>query len=383
MQLSRRHDVYLVSLYRDSDLALVSDISCALSDLQRYCKLVSLIYHPVGGWRAYLRALCSLGSSTPYSISMYKSHCLENTVLKILDRYPIDLIHVDTMGLVDRMLLHLKGSSKVLNHHNIESAMMDRRAAKTVGLVSSAFFKLEAAKLRKYERTIAQRYDLHIVVSDLDERRLKEEIPSIRTAIVENGVDCDYFQPIHGGRTNQELVFTGALDWYPNESGMWFFCTEIWPALKYQHIGLRLTIVGKNPALRLRQLASSDSNIELLGYVPDVRPVVGRARIFVCPIVDGGGTRLKILDAMAQGIPVVSTSIGCEGLGLTPGQHLLVADTPGAFIKSITALLVDDELCGRLAASGCEYVAQRFSFDNLGGKLSSLYEQLRFSTVGD
>lgn len=376
-ELSQRHEVYLVSYFRAKNLELCSDIEIARRDLETCCKQVILIPHPFDEtrFRKYFLLFKSLVLHLPYSSEIYYSKKLSQTVLSVVRDFHIDIVHSDTIGLIDQVLDKLP-CHKTLNHHNIESDMMYRRSEKERNLLKKLFFFIEARKIKSYERKYCPRYGLNLLVSELDEERLLKITKDLKTGVVENGVDCEYYQYSWQGIRNQELVFVGALDWYPNGDAMIFFCGGIWPALKKVFPELKMTIIGKNPPNKLLDLIDSQKDIELKGFVEDVRPFVKKARGFICPIRDGGGTRLKLLDAFAQGIPVVSTKIGAEGLDAEDGKHILIADTEEAFIKQIERTLFDDDLCMQLSLNGRRFVEERYSYGVIGEKLSRLYGEI-------
>jgi glycosyltransferase involved in cell wall biosynthesis len=168
----------------------------------------------------------------------------------------------------------------------------------------------------------------------------------------------------------------GALDWYPNADALFDFCETVWPRLVAAIPDVSLTVIGKNPPARLLERTRQHKGIRWEGYVPDVRPFVRNARVFICPLRDGGGTRLKILDAMSQGIPIVSTSIGCEGIPVTDEVNILLSDSPEQFFKQLFRLLTDIELCSRLSQNARRFVEENFSAEAVGEKLSQCYEGL-------
>ena len=194
--------------------------------------------------------------------------------------------------------------------------------------------------------------------------------------MIDNGVDCGYFQ-FHP-RTGQcrGLVFTGGLDWYPNRDAMRYFCREIWPLLQPRPDGLALGIIGGGRDPVLERIAAHDPAIRLQGFVADLRPALREAAVFVCPMRDGGGTKLKILDAMAQGVPVISTSLGCEGLEAVPGEHLLVADAPREFAGAVARLHGNPGEQNRLARNALELVRSRYSYDVLGRRMDEVLRGL-------
>ncbi len=381
LQLARTHDVYLLCYARDVDLRHGLPLDSACQDLRRHCKEVILLPYPGDGRRLRKGTLVlrSLVSGVPYSVLLYSSAAMSRYVERLVREHDIDVVHADTLGLADDVDLG-PDVARALTHHNVESAMMVRRARRTRNPLMRAFLSREARLLARYERRACPRYDINVVVSSLDRERLHQVVGDCASAVVENAVDCHYYG--YHARTGGErgLLFVGPLDWYPNRDAMEFFCSAVWPLLRRRYPDLTLTVVGRNPGARLRQLAQRLGGIELTGFVPDVRPYAAQTRVSVCPVRDGGGTRLKILDVLAQGIPVVSTALGCEGLAATPEEHLLVADTPGEFVHQVGRLLTDDDLCRRLSESGRRLVEERFSCSVLGRRLAAVYEGLRVQT---
>ncbi|MFZ3137578.1 MAG: glycosyltransferase family 4 protein [Thermodesulfovibrionales bacterium] len=378
LELSKRHEVYLVSFYRDVDLLLKSDLQYAQNNLEEYCKKVFFIHCDFHNKiKKISDAAKSLMTDLPYSVRLYQSEDLGDKILDFISTYDIDLIHSDTIGLTENVLNRINSKIvKVLNHHNIESDMMMRRMSNEHNFLKRFFLRNECLKLQNYEKQFCPRYDMNLVVSDIDKQRLNEITGKVETTTIENGVNCEYFAHYPRSDENDGLIFTGSLDWYPNADAMIFFCEQVWPHLKKYYPNISLTILGKNPSGHLRRIVSNDNNIHLIGHVQDVRPYVRKARIFVCPIRDGGGTRLKILDALSQGIPIVSTEIGCEGINLKHGEHVLFANTPEDFLKNISALLSDLTLANKLSEHGRRFVEEHYSFDLIGSRLSSLYENL-------
>lgn len=376
IELGRRHDVYLVSYYRRKDLEMGTELTTARTDLEKHCKEVILLPYPgdIYWFKKYLMIMRSI-FMTPYSTQMYFSKLLTDTAVKAVEEHHVDILHSDTMGLVESVIDKVR-CQKTLNHHNIESDMMYRRSDKEHNILKKLFYLWEARKLRAYERKYCPLYDTNLVVSELDKERLIELADNIRVNVIENGVDCNYFQYRYRGGPNKELIFFGSLDWYPNSDAMIYFVEEMWPTLKNIHSELKLTIVGKNPSDKLRALIDAQTDINHIGFVKDIRSSSEKARIFICPMRDGGGTRLKILDALAQGLPVVSTQIGAEGLGLENKKNILIADTPEDFIRHIEELLINDTLCMRLSRNGREFIEEKFCYDTIGSKLCGLYHEI-------
>jgi polysaccharide biosynthesis protein PslH len=183
--------------------------------------------------------------------------------------------------------------------------------------------------------------------------------------------------PTDGRRANSELIFAGRTDWLPNIDGLKFFCQEILPLIKKEIKDVRLTIIGKtrlNNVGAIHELPLQTVNdVTHLGFVEDVRPHIGKAAVYIVPLRIGGGTRLKILDAMAMGKAIVSTSIGAEGIDVTHGKNILIADTPEDFSKQVVRVLNDSKLRESLGAEGRKLVEEKYSWDIIGKKMDEVY----------
>ena len=375
IELCKYHEVSLICLYRDADKKLAPNLMLAEKDLKKFCKTVCFIPHNLTTVKRGFFIFKSIVTKLPYSVYIYRSDMLNKKILQLALDNTIDLVHSDTIGMLEPILNNIK-AIKVLNHHDIESHKMLRRSANEEKIINRIFFRHEYKCIYEYEKIYYKNYDLNIVVSDIDQYRMKEINQNIQATIIENGVDCDYFAFNQREKNSHELIFIGALDYYPNYKAMLFFCNTIWPILKGKYPDLKLTIIGKKPPKQLISLIGSSKSIDMLGYVDDIRPHVKRATVFVCPIKEGGGTRIKILDAMSQGIPVVSTSIGAEGLNIENGNHILIADSIPEFVDGISELIENNELSNRISLQAREYVEKNYSYKYIGEKLATVYKGL-------
>jgi glycosyltransferase involved in cell wall biosynthesis len=268
------------------------------------------------------------------------------------------------------------GTPVVMNHHNIESHMMRRRFENESNGLYKLYFHRESSKIGRYELEACGKCAVNLVVSDLDGIRLRENAGDVRISVIPNGVDVDYFRPRYPiERRAGGLIFAGAMDWYPNREAVRFFLKEIWPKLLEEKPGRRATFIGRNPPRELLE-ASRQSAIHVPGFVDDVRPYMDEADIYVCPIRDGGGTRLKILDALAMAKPLVATGLAVEGLALIAEEHYLRAETAVEFVAQIGRLENDPGLCQALATAGQRFVQERFSWDVIGKELDDNYRDV-------
>jgi glycosyltransferase involved in cell wall biosynthesis len=265
----------------------------------------------------------------------------------------------------------------VYNWHNIESEAMHRYAATINSRARRLYARQTAAKIEALERTILKTAYGHIVCSERERSQLGCIAPTARIDVVENGVDTAYFAgDDHGGSTPKRIVFVGLMDYYPNVEGAVSFGNRIWPRLRERLPGVIFTIVGANPTpavLSLRAIAG----IEVTGTVPDVRPYYRDALAAIVPLRTGGGTRLKALEAMAAGVPVISTQLGVEGLAVAPGQDILIADPDNheTWLRHLTHLVDFPERRQQITTAAMELVCARYDWEIIGEKLSQTCEE--------
>jgi glycosyltransferase involved in cell wall biosynthesis len=285
------------------------------------------------------------------------------------------LAHFDTIGLAPYRPL-LAGVPATLGHHNIESHMLLRRAENERQLLRRLYYLQEGWRVRGYERRTAPQFAAHITCSDLDAERLRAIAPRARVVTIPNGVDTDYFRPSGRAATRRSLIFVGSLNWYPNVSAVEFLLREIWPPLKRAVPDLSLDLVGSAPPPHIRALAAALPDVTVHGFVDDVRPFMEEALLYVCPIRDGGGTKLKLLDAFAMEKCVVAHPIACEGIAAQPGKEVELAESAPAFVAAIQQLLAQPERRVSLGRAARELVVARYGFAQIGRRLSEVFESL-------
>jgi glycosyltransferase involved in cell wall biosynthesis len=291
---------------------------------------------------------------------------------RLAERLHFDVVHVDTLGLAPYVSL-VPGAGTALNHHDIESVLVQRRAAKAGSLVWRKFWSQEAAHLLAAERRWCPSFNVNMVVSEDEGKLLEPSCGGSRICVVPNGVDVTYFTP-RADPGGSRLLFCGRLDQLANKGAITYFFDSIWPELSARVKSLEIDVVGKNPPRWLLELSQRDPRVHVPGFVDDVRPYFQRTTVFVCPITDGGGTRLKLLDALAMGMPVVSTTFAASGLKLNTGVHILTADTAENFIKSVLHLLSDKGMRDRLTHEALEFITKTYSWETIGRSLIKAYE---------
>jgi glycosyltransferase involved in cell wall biosynthesis len=249
----------------------------------------------------------------------------------------------------------------VLFEHNVEYMIWKRLHEVEKRPWRRALLGLEWRKMRHYEAKACARAGLTVAVSEADRALLATNAPGADIRAIGTGVDTTYFHLNGAVEAPASLVFTGSMDWYPNEDAILYFIDAILPQLRREVPGLSLAVVGRDPTDRLRA-ACAAAEVQVTGTVADVRPHVAEAAIYVVPLRIGGGTRLKIFEALAMGKAVVSTRVGAEGLPIVSGQHFLQADSPADFAQAVVALLKDPDRRHALGLAGRRLVEERYSW---------------------
>ncbi len=246
--------------------------------------------------------------------------------------------------------------------HNVEAAIWRRHYEVASSPIWKAISWGEWRKMEASERRYLRLADRVLTVSETDRDAFAGFLAPGKLTVISTAVDVDYFQPIPVEETANSLVFTGSMDWLPNEDAMLYFVDAILPLIKQQCPDVSLEVVGRSPSRKLQALAEREKSVRLTGWVEDIRPFVARGSICIVPLRIGGGTRLKILEAMAMSKAVVSTSVGAEGLPVQAGENILLADTPGDFADSVVSLLRDSKERKRMGASARVLVQEKYSW---------------------
>jgi glycosyltransferase involved in cell wall biosynthesis len=259
----------------------------------------------------------------------------------------------------------------VIFTHNVESEIWRRHAETKTGMLSRMLYDAQYRRMLRYEGRTLARFDGVLAVSDQDGDTFSRLYPGAITHsvhVVPTGVDTDYFTPSPSAAQSREMVFTGSMDWLPNEDAMVFFCRDVLPIIRAEEPGVRLTVVGRAPTPTVRSLADGAS-IEVTGAVADVRPYMKDAAVYIVPLRIGGGTRLKIFEAMAMGKAVVSTTVGAEGLPVTNGEQVMLADDPHTFARAVVGLMRDIDRRRQIESAARALVVERYDWSAVAGEL--------------
>lgn len=262
---------------------------------------------------------------------------------------------------------------KVLVNHNVESILY-RDIALRRSPALAPYHLLRFRALCRYEAMLISAYDLVVAMSDLDRQQMALLAPGVRFIVLPNGVDTSYFTPRHDLPPGQDIYYAGSFGYFPNVDAVEYFMDSIYPAIKPEVPGLGFNVIGANPPQEVLRHDDGE-HVRVLGYQDDIRRIPMRCRAAVVPLRLGSGTRLKIVEAMSMGIPVVSTSKGAEGLDVTDGFDIMLADRPDEFARKLTAILRDDSLASRIGSKGRELVEGRYSWSRIVGEFQDVLSQ--------
>lgn len=297
-----------------------------------------------------------LASPLPYAVGRFASEPVQQKLSQWFAGRRYDVAVCDFLDAAVNFPAALTIPS-VLFQHNVEAEIWRRHAATESNPVKRRMYALEARKMLRYERQAVRKFHRVIAVSEHDRSLMETWVEGARITVVPTGVDLEQYRPDFTYQPRSPLVmFVGAMDWDPNVDAMEYFCADIWPGVLHRLPDAKLRIVGRNPGERIRKLASS--SVEITGRVPSVAEHLREAAVVVVPLRIGGGTRLKIYEAMAAGKAVVSTTVGAEGLDVQHGRDIFLADAPGDFAGAVTELLTSEQERRRYEAAAAQKAAR-------------------------
>ena len=353
--LAKNNQIFLISMLQDDFKQEES------KELAKYCKIV---YLQEKSWfkAGTLKAILGYFNSKPRSVySSYDKSFQEAVDLAVEDIKP-DITIASTLGSVEYVKIN-KTAKIIFDHHNCDYASLQRSAA----LIKNPFKKVIAAlgvwKTAKYELAQCKKFDIVSVVSESDKKslmKLNSSISNIR--VIPNAIDVDYYDPsLHKPKQNQ-LIYNGSPTFFANYDAINYFEKQILSLIP----NVELVVTGRTESVDLSLFTKTN----FIGYQQDIRPILYESAVCVIPLRQGGGTRLKILEAMAAGVPVVSTSVGAEGLNAVNGEHLIIADSEADFADAITKIIQDPELAHRLKNNARKFVCKHYSWEVSGNKLN-------------
>jgi len=323
--------------------------------------------------------LAHLAALPPYAVGRFGCAEVRNRLERYYRRHDFDVAICDFLDAAINFPRELSIPT-ILFQHNVESEIWRRHATTETNPLKRQMYAVEFRKMLRYERNAVRKFQHVIAVSQHDRSLMEVWVEGARITVVPTGVDLEQYRPEFRREAAPTLnvVFVGAMDWEPNVDAMQYFCDQIWPGVLSELPGAKLRIVGRNPGSRTLALASS--SIEVTGRVPSVAEYLRDAAVVVVPLRIGGGTRLKIYEAMAAGRAVVSTSIGAEGLDVHHGRDIVLADSPRRFTEAVITLLRDDNLRRKYELAARDLAAQ-FDWSVIGRKFAKVLEMVHTQSV--
>jgi glycosyltransferase involved in cell wall biosynthesis len=370
LRLARRHRLTYLC-HRNADAAEARRAAEFFADHGIATAVVDRRVPPKSGPAFYARLAANLLSPLPYSVASHASRALRSALREHAARHPVDLWHCEWTPYAEA--LRGVAGPRVVVAHNVESVIWRRYHETEPGRLRRWYIGRQWRKFERFERRALGETECAVAVSEVDAERMRRDFGVTRVDVVENGVDTGYFRPGAARRAPGRLLFLGSLDWRPNLDGVALLLERVFPAVRAAEPSATLALVGRNPPESLRRRAAALPGVELHADVPDVRPHLDRCALMVVPLRIGGGSRLKILEALAAGVPVASTRVGAEGLCLRPGRDLAVVEGVDDLAPAVIAALRDPEAARRQAESGRREVLRRYDWDRLADEMERVW----------
>ena len=313
--------------------------------------------------RFWFQLIRGLVGATPVAVERFNPPGMRKFLEELIRRERFDRAVVD----------HLAPTSyfpemerAVFFQHNVETVIWRRRAQHSANALSRWYNGMQARRMLEYETRVSQAAGQIVAVSETDACEMRDLFHVKQIAVIPTGVNLEYFErPEGNSETKTDMVFVGSMDWMPNVDGMTWFAREVLPIIRGRRPGCSVTIAGRMPPPEIRRLAEEDPKIRVTGTAPDIRPYLWESAVSVVPLRIGGGTRLKIYESMGAGVPVVSTTVGAEGLSVHPPEDIRIADTAAEFAEACVELLDDEAARRRVAQAAWEMVSTRYSWEHV------------------
>ncbi|MGI5917743.1 MAG: glycosyltransferase [Anaerolineae bacterium] len=378
-QIATQHDVALLTFAEPGSEPMQT------GPLSEICSPLQVIPAPTRTMRHRLRTL--LLSDKPDMAQRLASPAYADALRHLLSNHSFDIVQVEGIemapyGLLIRQWLGQRSPPILFDAHNAEYLLQKRTYQTDIRHITrwpgALYSLIQWKRLERFERQICGRADAVATVSSDDARALRRLVPFIDLVTVPNGVDIERYHPGLPDSLSLDrpaVLFTGKMDYRPNVDAMLWFHRQVWPQVRQRVPDARLYVVGKSPHRRLAPL-QRDPSVHLTGYVPDILPYFGGADAYVVPLRMGGGTRLKVLEAMAAGVPLVSTPLGAEGIDLDPEEHAIIADTPDAFAEGLVRVIQDIRMARTMAAAARRLVEQQYDWQSIAPRLEAMYAGL-------
>ena len=326
------------------------------------------------GWAFLFRLIFNLFSRYPYIVTSHFTAMYRDklNILAASGDYDIIICEWTPYAIYIKNIVNTK---KIIVAHNIESQIWKRYEANETNWAKKMYITHQRIKVENFEQICFSWADGATAVSESEKDFINRLPINYRAEVIDNGVDTGYFKPAKSETESRMVVFTGSMDWRPNQDAAVFFVNEILPRVKSRIPEITAYFVGRNPPQHIKALEKA-GGVKITGTVDDVRPYIARAGLYIVPLRIGGGSRLKILEALAMEKAVISTSVGAEGLKVTDGENIIIADGPESFAGAIIENLKNDEYCRQIGRAGKKLVEIHYRWESLGMKLNAYIEKI-------
>ena len=362
--LSKDHLITLVSFTHEDNENIKA--------IQDFCERILTVRF--NKFEAYKNCIIYSSFSEPLQISYWHSHEMQTKIDDIIQKNNFDLIHAQFFRMA-QYIIKYTDKHKVLDCADSYWLNLSRRSRLDRSL-SWPLLKVEANRVRTYEVKIAEWFDMVTMVSPLDKECLTSENSNLPVSVVPMGVDLDYYQPSNHGDRGPNILFTGTIKYFPNKDAVLFFYNKIYPLIKSAIPNVKFYVVGNYPPKSISKL-TSNGDIVVTGHVEDIRPYFDKSAVFVCPLRSGSGMQTKLLEAMAMGVPIVTTSMGATAfVDAVAGKHIIIADDVKSFAKEVIRLLKDKDLRYNISQNARKFVEEKYNWRLIVNNLNEIYQSI-------
>lgn len=368
-RLAKNHQVYYIANGQSDSVGFMALAAAGITPVA-----VERAIPSKSGLLFYLRLLFNLFSTYPYIVSSHYSALFEKKLSDCLKQVCFDIVIAEWTPYAV-YLKEVTGAKKVIVAHNLEYRIWERYYLNESNLFKKWYIGKQLKKVRRFEVDSFAAVDAVTAVSPIEAEEIARYGRELTVEVVPNGVDLDYFGGEGVETDNSSMIFVGSMNWRPNQDAIQFFVRDIFPLIKKDINNAKTVFVGQDPPASILKLGDT-AGIEIVGRVDDVRPFVRKAGVYVVPLRIGGGTRLKILEALAMKKAVVSTSVGAEGIAVTPEVNILIGNSPEEFASQVKRVISDENLRNKLGDAGRELVEKNYGWDRIAGTLEKFLHRL-------
>jgi polysaccharide biosynthesis protein PslH len=353
--LAKHHEVTLVSFVR-------GDQAVSVRELEKYCREVHTVPLERGIFRDLRYMAESFLRNQPFLMIRDRRREMEQLIDQLSAKTDYDIVHADQLNMA-QYAARVTGARQVLDAHNA-LWLLYKRLWMTMGSGPKKWLlKRDWRLLKKYEGQVCKDFHAVLAVSEEDRKALEEAAgQSLNITVIPIAIDTDEITPVDFKAQGNRIIHIGTMFWPPNIDGIMWFLQEVLPKVRESRADAVFDVIGANPPQEIISMGEKDPGVNITGYVDDLMPYLEGASVMVVPLRAGGGMRVKILNALGQGLPIVSTTLGCEGIGVTSGVHLLISDSPEEFAHSVVCLMEDDKLARKLGQNGRRLIEESYDY---------------------